>query len=126
LGSLDEAVDLGRGGEDLLEVVEHQQETPTSQAVDDWIEERPSGDISNADHLGDGRQDQCRIGDRRQIDEPGAVLEPMQQFDGHLEPDSGFTGPARAHQRHEADVGSVEQRTDGAHLPLSPDQRRRR
>ena len=62
-----------RAGDDLLEVVEHEEDLTVAQVVLERVEHGPVRLLAKADRLGDRARQQRRVGDRRQLDEEHAV-----------------------------------------------------
>ncbi len=70
-----ERVDRWRRIGHLLEVVQHQQHAPLADVVDQPIDRAAARPLGEAERLADGRRDELRLGDRRQLDEEDAVRE---------------------------------------------------
>ena len=95
-----------RGGQDVLAVVDHQQEQPTSERIGDRVDERRLALWRDAERGRDGRGNGGRVADRRQLDDPHAIGE----LTGHLGPDLEgqpcLADPADAAQRDQPSRGT--------------------
>ena len=78
-------------------------------------------DVAQPECRRDGRQDELRVGERREVDERGARL-----LLGDGDGESRLARSSGAGQRDEAHVGPAEQRVDRRQLEVAPDQRGRR
>jgi hypothetical protein len=93
----------GEGGgsfDDVLAIVEHQQQ-PAILERTDQARNRIIGSNVETEHLRDGTGDQPRVGERRQIDEPGPMFIGADRGLGRGEGDRGFAdaaGPDNAQQ----------------------------
>jgi hypothetical protein len=106
--------------DEVLAVVEHEQEPPRPQVVDQRFVDGPVGLVGQAERGGDGPGDQRRRGDRRQIDEPDPVRVVARQPVGDLDREARLADPARPGQRDQA--GHGEERADLGALRLAPDE----
>ena len=103
--------------DDLLEVVDHQQRRGVPEVV--------SQIAVGLDRLGDRRSDECRIPDRRQVDEPDAVREAIGHFGRRREREPRLPNAAGTRDRDKP--GTVlEHVTDIEHLLLPSHERVRR
>ena len=114
-----QAAELGRGVEHLLEVVDHEQDRVPRQ-------HRGRLALARAERLGDLGRDQRRVLEARQRDEPGAVGELRREPVRELEREVRLADPARAGQREQPDVRVAQQLGRGRQVVLAAEQRRRR
>ena len=111
--------DLGDAVEQLLEVVEHEQQRAVVQLR---VQRRV---VSDAERVRDRRNEQRRVGHRREVDEHGAVSQRRRELLGDGERESRLARAAGAGQRHEPRV-RAKQRRDRRGLDPPADERRRR
>src|SRR5581483_662379 len=107
---------LGRVLE-LLEVVEDEEQRGALQ---------PRGElrrIVDLERLRDAGADERRVGDRRQVDEGGAVSKTGRERLGHREREPRLPRAAWAGQRHQPDVVAAEDRLDRGQLEPAADER---
>ena len=121
-----EGGDVRRGLDDLLEVVEHQEQVFRPQRGGELLRRRPVGEFAQVQGVGDRRDDEVGIADRREGDEDRAVGEVRLQFGRHFDRQARLADPAGTGQRDEPDLGASQQVADGRELPLPADQRRER
>ena len=110
----------------VLEVVEHEQCVPLAQVRPEVVQERHVAALLHAEHAGNRRGDEVGVAERRQLDEPDAVLELVQDLasDGDREP--CLARPARACEREQTHVVPPQQRRDGRQLEPPAHERRDR
>ena len=72
-----------RGGEDVLAVVDHQKEPPTSECIGNGVDQGRVALWRDAQHGRDRSGHRSRVADRRELDHPHAVRE----LAGDLGPD---------------------------------------
>ena len=94
--------DGGTAGQDLLEVVEHEQRTPLAQPRRE-AGRQFAGVVSELERAGDGGQDAGGIADRRERDQERAAGQIVEQSAREGQREAGLTRPAGADQRHEPD-----------------------
>ena len=98
----EEAIDqLGRDLDDVLAVVQDHQRPLGGDMLGDRVRQRPSRDVADTEGGGDGRRDERRIRQRRQIDEPDTVIEGLEQVGSGLQSEPRLPGPAGPDERHE-------------------------
>jgi hypothetical protein len=100
---------LGGGGEDLLEVVDHEQHLLAGEQLGGGLERAVAAVLEGAQRLGEGGDDALGVADRRERDEAAAVFEARCGASGELEGEARLPDPARAREREQADVGVGEQ-----------------
>ena len=71
------------------------------------VQDRPPGLVAHAQAAATCCGHQRRVGQRRQLHQPDAVGEIVQQRLGHLQRQAGLAHPARAGERHQAVVGQA-------------------
>jgi len=110
----------------LLEVVEHQQQLSIAQLARQPLRDGlRSAATTDAQFARDGRGDEQRVANRRQIDEHDAVGEAVLDGPRQLDRQARFADPAGAGQGEQADL-FVEQPLGGlSERVFPPDQRRR-
>ena len=116
---------LGDGrtaGQDLLEVVEHEQRPPLAQPRRE-AGRQLAGVVSELERAGDGGQDAGGIADRRERDHERAAGQIVEQPAREGQREAGLTRPARADQRHEPDP-VPEQRLEVVEFALAAHERR--
>ena len=91
--------DLGRRGDHVLAVVEHDQEL----AVADQLGQPAR--IREREGRGDGLPDSCGIADGGQFHQAAPERHSRGHGARHVEREAGLAHPARTHQRHEPRVG---------------------
>ena len=82
-----------RLGQQLLEIVEHEQQL--------LLAHEGVQIVGGAEHLGDGRLHERRIGDRRERDEPDPVRELVRELGRSLQREPRLPGSTRAGERDE-------------------------
>ena len=92
--------------------------------VEHGVDGRAAGVLVRADGAGDGGQDLSRIGQGRELDQPGTVRPVGDRRGGDVEQQSRLAGAARADERHEAAV--AHQPGDDVQLLLAADERGQR
>ena len=121
-----EGGEVGRGGNHLLQVIEHEQQAPAAEHKAQALGERPVTGFLYAQRLSDRRKDEGRVADRSETDEPNSIREGLSDLDGH-----GLRQPRLPHatgagQGDERHVGAEQQGTDGLDFVLAADQGRQR
>ena len=86
----------------VLAVIQHQQQPLWRQEVDERVHERAPGFFARAHCRGDRLRQADRIGERRQLDEPRTVGEPLDDLGGGLEPEARLARPAGTGEREQA------------------------
>ena len=87
---------LGTGPQDRVAVVEDEQQALALEVVDDGVEEGPPGRLGQAEGADDGREHERRVGQRAALDDPGAILESIEEDAGEPEPDARLADAHRA------------------------------
>ena len=116
-------VEVRRGGQQVLQVVHHQQDRPLPEERRQRSDPAPAARAPH--HPGDRRHHQGGIGERRQIDEPDAIGEALRHLlrGGNRQARlADATGPD---QRQQAHVVLGEEAADEGQLVLLVDQPRR-
>src|SRR5262249_11448598 len=109
----------------LLEVVEQQQQCFLAQIVLEALKQRPASPLRDARWLGDRRDDQGRVADRRQIDDVDAIRKLVERFSRGLQRQASFADPAGARQCEQPRIGTLQDGLDGGQLLRASDQRGR-
>ena len=117
----DLADDAG-AGQDLLEVVEHEEQRPIGEIVDESLARRPAGDVAQAERGDDRRSHEVRVADRVERDEPDAIGEGARRTPGKLDCEARLAGPAGSEEGDQAVVG--QQPLELGELALAPDEAR--
>ena len=91
----------------------------------DDLDERVAAGFPDAERLGDRRDDQARVAERRQVDEGDAVGEPGAQVFGGGDRQPRLADTTRADQRQQPHVRPREPLAELAELAVAPDERRR-
>ena len=91
----------GAGVGQVLAVVEHEQQLRVAQALEDVVEQVAVRAFANAEHMRDGLEDELRVEHGREIDQPGAVAEPVGVRGGDLDGQPRLARAARPGQRDE-------------------------
>ena len=113
----------------MLEVVEHEQRRPLAEVIEELILRREAAVRAidgELDRLGESRRQKIRGGDGGERDEVDAVRVAVDPTRGGLEGEPGFAGPARSHEREQADLGVLQQPVDRFELRRAADERRSR
>ena len=110
---LDETCDVISRGNDVLEVVEHQQ---------GGLARQPRDQISaRADRLRDRIDQPCRIRERRERDPPDTAAIPLHRRGCDPECQLRLADAPRPQQRHHMYAGLADERSDGGELAVTPD-----
>ncbi len=111
----------GAGLDEVLAVVEHDQQLAMAHEVEQRVEQRTARLLVHIEHAGHHARHKHRVGDRRQLDEPHAVLVCGLHRVGHLERKTCLADAAGAGQRQQVRVG--QQLDHRRELGLASDQR---
>ena len=122
-GSEEVADDRCRSGQ-LLEVVEHEQDTLTGQQLDQELEWRSDAALDDPDRPGDRARHQERVVDRLERHEERPVGEIGSRLVRELDREAGLADPARPADGQEA--GRPEEPSGLAEIALATDERRER
>ena len=122
-GRGEQVADEGCSGEDLLEVVQHEQHPPLAQMLDHALGQVPLA-LAHVERLGDRRHEQLRARDRREADEQRAVAELGLELVRDRQPDSRLARASRAGEGDEPRALVAEQRADRRELEPAADERR--
>ncbi len=109
-----------RGGVDVLEVVEHEQQRRWTEGL---LQRLHAG--ADSERLGDRADDERGIGERGEIDED-RVVELGEKLSRRLDREPRLARPARPRERQQADVIGAQARSDGRQLEAATDEPRRR
>ena len=101
-----------------------EQQASRPQVVGDDRRERAPRLLAHAQHVGDGLWHECRIGERGQRDEAGAVREIGGARGGKGKGEAGLADAAGAGQRQQTHVVAAQQRGGGSKFALAADQGR--
>ena len=119
----DGAGHLRRRLDHVLAVVEDQQGTAVLEVRAHRLQQRPIGLLAHAEHLRRLADDQGRVADRRQVEEPDAVGKVVDLLRRDLQREAGLAQPAHAEQGQQARC--AEQALDLLQLAIAADERRR-
>ena len=120
-GRRDDRGELGRDGDNLLEIIDDDQHRLFSEIRS----QRLAGGCANADGLRDRRRNQRRIGDARKADEERAMRKRIGRFGRNLQGQPRLAASARTRQRQQASARFGERRRNGVHFALASDERSR-
>ena len=118
--SLESVGQLGRGVDQVLTVVEHEQEVLVSQRVEQGFGIGPPRLLPQPEGGRDRSRDLGRLGERGEIDEPDTVGSAIQAVCGDVQSEAGLAGSARPGQGD--DAGRSEQGPDFRELRLTSDE----
>lgn len=105
----------------LLDVVQHQQDVPVAEAVRQRLQWLHGRIHPHAERRGDRGGNKPRVGDRAQIDQPHAVVEPVDLLRSDAQGQPSLAGTAGPDQRHQPGAG--EQVAELRDLPFASDER---
>ncbi len=108
----------------VLGVVEDQQELARAQGLGERLERALR--VGDAERLGDRRDDQLGLAERRQLHEHGTVRVRGRGGARGLESQPRLAASACAGEDEEPDVAASEERGEGVEVRLAPDERIRR
>src|SRR5215471_9344034 len=100
----------------LLKVVEEEQQVFLPQKRFQKLQERSLSIFFDPKRLGNGGNDQGRVGNRSQWDKADAIGERIKLALSDLYAQACFTDPSRASEGHQADVPSFQEGTRLCHL----------
>ena len=113
-------------GEQLLEIVEHEQQPPRAQVVPEQVSIRPAAPLAQAERLRDPSHDEIHVRNRREPHEPDAVDVVLRHFGGGLHHQTCLAAAAGAGERDDRDIFAAEQLEQVLDLALAADELRRR
>src|SRR5262249_4127917 len=90
------------GVEQVLAVVQHQQQQPVGQRRQQRVREELPGHLRHPERAGRRARDEAGIGQRRQLDQPGAVGVGGGEVGGRGQRQSGLAAAARPGQRQQS------------------------
>ena len=102
----------------MLAVVEDEQDLFAAKVVRHGRRQRPARFLMKVKREGQGRMDQARLREGRQLDQPDAVDITIDQSAGGFKGEPGLSGTAGPRQRDQP--GVADQRAHLANLPLAP------
>ena len=108
--------------DDVLAVVEYDERAPRLERVDDRLGHRPVSPFADVEYRRDRVRDEIIVRQRRELDEPDAVLVPVEQIGAHLQREARLADAARADERDEPVLG--EQLRDGEDVDVAADEAR--
>ena len=111
-------------GQELLQVVQHQQLLVLGQVVAQHIGDGPTRHLRDPDGGGDHAAHEGHVADRGQLHERHAVTEPIPHVRRHGHREARLAGPAGTRQRDHP--GALEEAGHGRHLALAADEGRQR
>jgi hypothetical protein len=112
-----------RGGDDLLEVVEQEEDPAAVDRGGKLLLQGVAGDLAGAERLGDRRQDQRLVGDGAERDEGDAVRERRRRPAGYLDRQPRLADAAGTGQGQQADVLALQEVEAGCDLSLAANER---
>ena len=118
------ALTIGSGWQQVLEVVEHEKKALVGQERRDSVLERLHGALPNPKGGCDGRQDQRRIRQRRQIHKPDPVRKGIERFACDSQRKACLARSTRTGKSHEPCAFAFEEPADLLDLLLATDKRR--
>ncbi len=121
-----EVGDVWRGFDDLLEIVEDEEQVFRPQRGGELFRRRPVGEFAQAQGVGDRRDDEVGIADRREGDKHGAVGEYYFQLGSGLDGEARLADAAGTGQRDEPDLGATQEIANGNDLLFPANERRER
>ena len=92
---------LGGPVEHVLAVVEHEQQGPAAQVLDERLLDRQQRTLLHAQRRGDGVPDRAAVGERRELAQPAAVGEAVALAVGDLDREAGLADPADPGEGHQ-------------------------
>ena len=95
---------LGAFRQDRIAVVEDEEDPLALHVVDDRGEERTTGRLGHAERAGDRRQDEITVRQRAALDDPGPIVEALEERPGQPQADPGLADAAGSGQGEEAGV----------------------
>ena len=116
--------DEGRGVDDLLEIVEHEQEVLVAQEGREAGDERFVAGVAHVEDLGNGGGYVIRVADRRKRDEPNAIREGVSAHCGYRKGKAGLAHATRSGKGYYPRV-APKQPPHLTPLPLAADEWRR-
>ena len=87
--------------EHVLAVVEHEQQGPAAQVLDERLLDREQRTLLHAQRRGDGVPDRAAVGERRELAQPAAVGEAVALAVGDLDREAGLADPADPGEGHQ-------------------------
>jgi hypothetical protein len=108
-----------RRGE-VLAVVQHQQEPPVPEGVDQRGDQRAVGLFADVERGGRRLRHESRLRERRELDEPDPIRERLHQVPRYLQCQPGLPAAARSRERHQAMI--LQQGMDLGDLLLPSDE----
>jgi len=122
--TIEERRQLGSDRHHLLQVVQQEQQVAASQRRRQGAPQRHAGNLAHAEGLGDRRDNEVGVADRRQTDEGDTVRELGRQVGADLERQPRLADPAGTGQRQQPHT-LAQSGGDLGDLPLAADERRR-
>ena len=104
----------------MLAVVEDEQDLAGAQVLDDELDVRLGLPFTDAEHVGDGLDDQGGVADRRELDQPHAVAVRADLRRGGLDREPGLARPAGTGQGQGS--GAVQEPFDLPDLAFATDE----
>ena len=125
-GGAEQRDDGRRCWQHALEVVEHEQERTVAQAPLQRLHRPLSATRVDSERLRHGPKHEIGIGDRRKLDEEGAVREVVRELPRRLDREARLADTADPGERDEPHVGASQQGTEPVELALAPEEPARR
>ena len=116
---------MAQGGtsiQEMLAVIEHEQQRPFADRVDQHVKQRSPAGFRDAEGSSDGLGDQLGIGQGSELYEPHTGREHAGRSRRRRESETGFANPTAASQGQHA--ARPEQGDDRQDLTLAPDEAR--
>jgi hypothetical protein len=113
-------------GQDVLEVVRHEQGLAVVEGLAERIEERLPAGLGHSEGTGNRSDHQLGLSQRSEVDEMRTIRVFAGQFLRDGESDARLPGAADSGERQQANLGQPQKTCDGAEFEPAADERRRR
>ena len=94
--------ELDHGRDQVLAVVDHEQRGLVAEPLCEGLGDGPAGLLADAERFGGGLRHQLWLAERRELDQPDAVLEAVDHVGGRLEREAGLARAAGADEGEHA------------------------
>ena len=106
----------------MLEVVQDEQHVPLAQIRGQEIARGPSAHLVQTQRLGNSGDDESRLAERVEGNEPDPVREGTDQLGRDLESQPGLADPTRAGEGEQADIRAEQQTGNRGGFALAADE----